>query len=156
ARLVKIQVEGGLPGVGSLKNRDVLVVDGSRIGPPLAECLLDPCGKRQRRLDLGALQISSGERKQRQRFLYCRYPTGTAVISCNSVRKSRMGDDRALSRSFGKNFHGNFRVVRVKSRICPLGCIAGEARQLWRSAERLDVFVENFVGGTSAATGTHL
>ena len=46
AGFVEIQVYGRLPGVGSLDNSDLAIVDGRRADSPLGKRLLDLCWKR--------------------------------------------------------------------------------------------------------------
>src|SRR5438876_3329795 len=150
---VEIEIYGRLPGVDSLDNSDLAIVDGSRADPPLGKRLFDLCWKRQKRIDSSAYQITSGQRHQRHWFVWPGDPTRAAVVDPDAVSDARMDDRGALSRSFGKDFHRDLRLFRLEPYERPPGGIAGKVGQPLPPAECLDILVKNLIGGRPPRNG---
>ena len=148
ARLtVKVQLGAGVtPGrILDHFNRAIVDADGREARPPL-ELLFDPRGKQQRGIHLGAFEISSRQREDAHQFVRRSDPTVVAVVGRDAVSVLRMDNGRQLIGRAGKNVYRHLHRERVVSLVRALGNKTRELGKLRRSANGLNVLVENLVG----------
>ena len=118
-----------------------MVVHARRREPhaPIAQVFLDPGGEKHLRVQLGAVEFSSGQRLHRKYGIGHRDPCVAAIIGRDVFRLLRtMHDRRALPGEFGIDLYGNFVEICVEAGVGPFVDIAGSlgaTEQLLRGAE---------------------
>src|SRR3984957_10909247 len=127
-------------------------VDLRETGAPGAELPLNPSRERECRVHSGGLQLRAGQLEQRHRLNDRRDPGGVAVVGRGVNSESSMDDRGELIGGFGKHLYGNFFGVRIEPGVSTLCSEAGELGQLLRPAQRVDIPVENLVGGGPCGT----
>lgn len=76
-----------------------------------------------------------------------RLPSDVTVVGCGAVSRSRVCDRGALTLSIDKEVERNLILKCVVSLVGPLANKALEAGHPLCAAERLDVFIQNLIGG---------
>src|ERR1700733_4413057 len=77
----------------------------------------------------------------------------SAVEGADAVSMLRMDNSGELIGGIGKDFDGNLLRKGVVTLVSSLGDKAGKLGKLRRSANRLDVLIYNWIGGTLADRG---
>src|SRR5688572_17951025 len=117
----------------------------------LGEGFLNLRGEGQLRIDSGAVQLTSSKRILRHDGERCRHPPAAAVEGADGVLALdtlRELDDRgALIRRFREDLNRAPASKPAEPLACSRRDEAGDARQPLRAAKRLQVFVENLLGG---------
>src|SRR5262245_25620750 len=151
ARLhVEIQRRGETAGAGALENIDRAAGDFTRQRrTPVGEQLPDPARYGQLRVQPGAIQFSSGQVHHGHRSDRRREPAVVTVEGHRLVAELLVDDQRALVGSFDIEFDRALEASSEQSGRALAG-IARELRQALGPANRLDVLVENLVGGRRA------
>jgi len=102
--LVEVQFHNRTAGTGSLDDVHVAIINREgETHNPFAKYLLDPRWERHLRVNLGTVQIASGQRDDRHRFvcLWRRDPSGVAVATRGAVAGGGVQDRGALTWSLG-------------------------------------------------------
>src|SRR5579863_10738267 len=113
----------------------------------MGEGLLDSRWKSESRVQLGAIQIPSGQIEYRHRSVggWRRNPSRAPIVGGRAVSPGRMDDGGELSRRFGEDLQ---RLLLIRIPLgSALGSKAGEAFQSLCPAERLNIFIQNLIGG---------
>ena len=146
--LVEVQLDASLAPAGLLNHLHRMIVNADRgkARTPL-ELLLETRWKRQSTVHLGARQISSRKRKYAHQLVVCSDPAVSAVVRTDAVSALQMNDRGELIGGIGVDVDGDLLRDAVKAFVASLGDKALELGELRRSANRLEVFVQNLVGG---------
>src|ERR1700739_2278674 len=121
---------------------------GRESTPKIVEIFPYPGGEKHLRVQLRAVEFSSRQRFHRKDRIGHRDPAVVAVESGDVLCFLRTVHDRgALPRGFRKNFYRYLTQIGVKARVGPFGGKASNRGQSLCPAERLNIFVEDLIGG---------
>src|SRR4030095_793119 len=96
SRLIEVEVGERLRGPHPLHDVDLIAVDSGPADAPPGEGLLDAGGKRDDRLESGAIEVAFGERQQRYRLIAAGHPSTTAVEDARAATGGQLYHHRLL------------------------------------------------------------